>query len=225
MEAYNYTDLNAQLSKINKQMETLAVKKEELIKAIEIHKKNFLEKFHNLNMQLMDCVKELLEMGVDITTLPKPNETCEEAVPSISEEEQTIDTTDIASDELITANVDNDEIEEDLEISDTKQKLQTPYFYLCGYRKGDYKKNCTVPRWKHTVPRLLKPLQILTKGPINMVMNMGNNNYRESYSTPDEGRIYSANGIAPTLTATHSALRIKIGRDPRPREVYTTEVA
>ena len=54
---------------------------------------------------------------------------------------------------------------------------------------------------------------------INKSLPMGNLKYRDSYPNPDESRIYSADGIAPTITAMHSDLHVWIG----PRQHLHTE--
>lgn len=226
MGTYCYKELNAQLSDIDSQMQALAAKKEELTKAIEAHKEKLMERFHKLQLQLIDCARELQEMGLDITDI-----SAQEDNSTISEEACMENYKDVISDKVSdseAATMVEGNVDSSFDSTDTEgyyAKLRTPFFYLFGLRNGDYKKNCSSPRWKHNVPRLLKPLQVLTDGPVNIVMNIGNTAYRESYPTPDEGCIYSANGIAPTLTATHSDLIINIGADPRAKERTAEAVA
>lgn len=65
---------------------------------------------------------------------------------------------------------------------------------------------------KKEVSRLQTPFYVhYGNSTINEVLKLGNLNYRENYASPDETRVYSSDGIAPTLTATHSDIIVSIG--------------
>ena len=86
-----------------------------------------------------------------------------------------------------------------------------PFFYLLGKRKGTFPKNGTTNKSRKST-RLLTPFYKLAGSElINKSLPMGNLKYRDSYPNPDESRIYSADGIAPTITAMHSDLHIWVG--------------
>ena len=61
------------------------------------------------------------------------------------------------------------------------------------------------------------------KGPVNMIMEIGNERYRESYPNPSEGRRVSIDGIVPTLTCCHSDIGLLIPPDVKERFIATME--
>ena len=204
-----YLELKFQLDALCVQEQEIIKRKEELNQAISEYKQQIVDRYNSLLTQLDECKQELDEMGVET-----PNSTDKYTI-SISEE----DTIEVVPPEHDIEK--SDDATTKIELSEhkySKGHLLTPYYYTYGIRSGAYSKNCTIRPWEQDSPRLLTPFHQLTYGPINKVLNMGNQLYRESYKTPDEGRIYSANGIAPTLTATHSDLRICIGSNPHTKE-------
>ena len=210
-----------QYSVLKSQLDALCVKEQEIIKrkkdlnqAISEYKHQIVDKYNSLLTQLDECKQELDEMGVEI-----PNSTDNDTI-SISEE----DTIEEATIEVVPPEHDIKKLDDattKVELTEhkhTKGHLLTPYYYTYVIRSGAFSKKCTVKPWEQDSPRLLTPFHQLTSGSINKVLNMGNQLYRDSFKTPDEGRIYSADGIAPTLTATHSDLRICIGANPHTKE-------
>ena len=59
------------------------------------------------------------------------------------------------------------------------------------------------------------------KGPVKMIMEIGNERYRESYPNPSEGRRVSIDGIVPTLTCCHSEIGLLIPPDVKERFIAT----
>ena len=210
----NYLELKSQLHALCVKEQEIIKRKKELNQAISEYKQQIVDKYNSLLVQLNECKQELDEIGVEIppsknkdTISISEEDTIEEATIEVVPPEHDIKKSDVATTKI-----------ELSEHNNTKGHLLTPYYYTYGIRSGAYSKNCTIKPWEQDSPRLLTPFHQLTSGPINKVLNMGNQLYRESYKTPDEGRIYSANGIAPTLTATHSDLRICIGTNPHTNE-------
>lgn len=192
-----FTELQSLLDSLCAQEQEIIKRKEEVLQAISEHKHNTIDKYNSLITQLDECKQELSEMGFEVKSLPTKEDIAFETVPPEH---------DIVKSE------------DELPIHKyPKGHLLTPYFYVWGIRHMNHS-NCSTKPWEQDSPRLLTPFNKLTSGPINKVLNMGNQLYRETFKTPDEGRIYSSNGIAPTLTATHSDLRICIGKDPRTKE-------
>lgn len=164
----------------------------------------------------MVCSPEGIAGENDFTILPDDQET-----GSITDGEETFTTPESVEDSEDLLSDDGEECEEEPEETTPKSKrkkvprLLKPYYYVWGLRRGSIPKTCDVPKWKHTSPRLLFSFERYVRdGRINRSMNLGNLNYRESYPNPNESRIYSANGIAPTLTRMHSNLDIWIGKGP-----------
>lgn len=203
-----FSELQSQLDSLCAQEQDIIKRKEEVQHAMSEHKQLTLDRYNSLLAQLEECKQDLEEMGIVLSdhlnsdTLPVKEDTALTTVSSEHEVEK-------SDDEIIK--------DEQPEHKYPKGHLLTPYFYVWGIRHMNHS-NCSTKPWEQDSPRLLTPFNKLTSGPINKVLNMGNQLYRETFKTPDEGRIYSSNGIAPTLTATHSDLRICIGKDPRTKE-------
>lgn len=237
----SFKELNTLMSEVNVQMEELNKKKEEISAAIQkrkeqvkanfvLHSNQYMEAYR----QMMEDTRLMIEMGIDPTSisadpviddnvevetvegghvsskLDVPEEINEEGPASVYTIED-IDT----SDDTKTA----EEMEVvDVDCSDPttlKNGRYTPFFYLLNNRKGAFPKNGTTNKIRKST-RLLTPYYKLTGSElINRSLPMGNLKYRDSYPNPDESRIYSADGIAPTITAMHSDLHVWIG--PRQR--------
>lgn len=203
-----FSELKSQLDSLCAQELDIIKRKEEVQHAMSEHKQLTLDRYNSLLAQLEECKQDLEEMGIELS-----DHSNNDSLP-IKED---IALTTVSS-EHDDAKSDDESIKDERPIhKHPKGHLLTPYFYVWGIRpvKHSY---CSTKPWEQDSPRLLTPFEKLTSGPINKVLNMGNQLYRETFKTPDEGRIYSANGIAPTLTATHSDLRICIGKDPRTKE-------
>ena len=80
-----------------------------------------------------------------------------------------------------------------------------------------------IKRLKEKSNRFLTPYYeyFPEKGPVNMIMEIGNERYRESYPNPSEGRRVSIDGIVPTLTCCHSNIGLLIPPDVKERFIAT----
>lgn len=238
----SFKELNTLMSEVNVQMEELNRKKEEISAAIQkrkeqgkanfvLHSNQYMEAYR----QMMEDTRLMIEMGIDPTSIPTepitedkveveadeaghvsselnvPEEINEEGPASVYTIED-IDT----SDDTKTA--------EEMEVVDAdcsapttlKNGRYTPFFYLLKNRNGAFPKNGTANKIRKST-RLLTPFyKLVGNGPINRSLPMGNLKYRENYPNPDESRIYSADGIAPTITAMHSNLHVWIGPRQHP---------
>lgn len=105
------------------------------------------------------------------------------------------------------------ELDEILSTGRKKAQLLTPYYYIWGLRKGEFELRCSTPYYQGTSHRLQKSLMGLTQSH-NETMLLGDEKYRDSYHTPDEGRVYSAYGISPALIRKHSNIIVEIGSSP-----------
>ena len=233
------TSINTHIADLNKQILELSSQKEEVKAEIQRRKQSVIDNYINLVNSLLDTQQELLEMGIDPTSIDMNEnaaveETMEAALESAVREEH-VSATEVVElcetyndiekadvkEELVLEEKEHTEDIEDVSMSLSKRSKPTllkPYFFVWGLRKGEYRKNCSVLEWKQTAPRLQTSMTKLTKAPVNRTMNMGNTMYRPTYATPDEGRIYSAYGTAPTLTATHSDITVRIGTSPYPTD-------
>lgn len=106
-----------------------------------------------------------------------------------------------------------DEFEKILSTGKMKPQLLAPLYYAWGFRKGEFDLTCSTPDYKNTSHKLQNSFMEQTHSP-NETILLGNEKYRDSYPTPDEGRVYSAYGIAPTLTRMHSNILVEIGNPP-----------
>lgn len=239
----SFKELNTLMSEINVKMEELNRKKEEISAAIQqrkeqvkanfvLHSNQYMEAYR----QMMEDTREMIEMGIDPTSISteltiddKVEVEADEAghvssEPDVLEKvnEGEPDANDVTGDmDTSCDTVDGEELE-DVDCSDPttlKNGRYTPFFYLLKNRNGAFPKNGTTNKIRKST-RLLTPFyKLVGNGPINRSLPMGNLKYRDSYPNPDESRIYSADGIAPTITAMHSDLHVWIG----PRQYPHTE--
>lgn len=239
----SFKELNTLMSEVNVQMEELNRKKEEISAAIQqrkeqvkanfvLHSNQYMEAYR----QMMEDTREMIEMGIDPTSISteltiddKVEVEADEAghvssEPDVLEKvnEGEPDANDVTGDmDTSCDTVDGEELE-DVDCSDPttlKNGRYTPFFYLLKNRNGAFPKNGTTNKIRKST-RLLTPFyKLVGNGPINRSLPMGNLKYRDSYPNPDESRIYSADGIAPTITAMHSDLHVWIG----PRQYPHTE--
>lgn len=247
----SFKELNTLMSEVDVQMEELNRKKEEISAAIQkrkeqvkanfvLHSNQYMEAYR----QMMEDTREMIEMGIDPTSIPtepiiegKEEVEADEAghvssEPDVLEEvnggepnaNDVIEDMDTSCD-----TVDGDEME-DVDCSDPttlKNGRYTPFFYLLNNRNGAFPKNGTTNKIRKST-RLLTPFyKLVGNGPINRSLPIGNLKYRENYPNPDESRIYSADGIAPTITAMHSDLHIWIGprQHPHTEQMTLTDAA
>lgn len=237
----SFKELNTLMSEVNVQMEELNKKKEEIYAAIQqrkeqvkanfvLHSNQYMEAYR----QMMEDTREMIEMGIDPTSIPTEPITEDKVVVEAEEaghvssendvpeeiNEGEPDANDVIGDmDTSWDTVDGDEMEVvDVDSSDPttlKNGRYTPFFYLLNNRNGAFPKNGTTNKIRKST-RLLTPFyKLVGNGSINRSLPMGNLKYRDSYPNPDESRIYSADGIAPTITAMHSDLHVWIG--PRQR--------
>ena len=231
----SFKELNTLMSEINVKMEELNRKKEEISAAIQqrkeqvkanfvLHSNQYMEAYR----QMMEDTREMIEMGIDPTSISteltiddKVEVEADEAghvssEPDVLEKvnEGEPDANDVTGDmDTSCDTVDGEELE-DVDCSDPttlKNGRYTPFFYLLKNRNGAFPKNGTTNKIRKST-RLLTPFYKLAGSElINKSLPMGNLKYRDSYPNPDESRIYSADGIAPTITAMHSDLHIWVG--------------
>lgn len=238
----SFKELNTLMSELNVQMEELNKKKEEIYAAIQqrkeqvkanfvLHSNQYMEAYR----QMMEDTHLMIEMGIDPTSisteltiddkveveadevghvtsgpdvLEKVNEGGPDANDVIENMDTSCDTRD--SDEMEDVDVDSSDP------TTLKNGRYTPFFYLLNNRNGAFPKNGTTNKIRKST-RLLTPFyKLVGNGPINRSLPMGNLKYRDSYPNPDESRIYSADGIAPTITAMHSDLHVWIGLRQHP---------
>lgn len=237
------SEVDVQMEELNRKKEEISAaiqKRKEQVKAnFVLHSNQYIEAYR----QMMEDTREMIEMGIDPTTIsadPVIEDKLKEptVVPTkdvvleddkaghVSSEPDVLEEVNkeesAAKDVIIDMDtscdtVDGDEME-DVDCSDPttlKNGRYTPFFYLLNNRSGAFPKNGTTNKIRKST-RLLTPFYKLVRNePINRSLPMGNLKYRDSYPNPDESRIYSADGIAPTITAMHSDLHIWIG--PRQR--------
>lgn len=249
----SFKELNTLMREVDVQMEELNRKKEEISAAIQkrkeqvkanfvLHSNQYMEAYR----QMMEDTREMIEMGIDPTSIPTdpiiegkveveadeagyvsselnvPEEINEEGPASVYTIED-IDTSDDTKtgEEMEVVDVDSSDP------TTLKNGRYTPFFYLLKNRNGAFPKNGTTNKIRKST-RLLTPFyKLVGNGPINRSLPMGNLKYRDSYPNPDESRIYSADGIAPTITAMHSDLHVWIGprQHPHTEAMTLTDVA
>ena len=240
--------LNANIAELDKQRLEQLSQKEEVEAQIQERKKYLIDTYISqcnqiimLMNQRLETQQELMDMGFDPTNVEMGEidsvveKTLEEAMDSFMEGEHVKSELSETSVDIEESKVAKEVVMEEMEdcsedtaevslLSSKKSKSQLlkPFFYVWGLRKGEFKKNCSMLEWKQTAPRLQTSWLKLTKAPVNRTMNMGNTMYRPTYATPNEGRVYSAYGTAPTLTSTHSDITVRIGTDPRSIETTLT---
>lgn len=247
----SFKELNTLMSEVDVQMEELNKKKEEISAAIQkrkeqvkanfvLHSNQYMEAYR----QMMEDTREMIEMGIDPTSISteltiddKVEVEADEAghvssEPDVLEKvnEGEPDANDVTGDmDTSCDTVDGEELE-DVDCSDPtalKNGRYTPFFYLLNNRNGAFPKNGTTNKIRKST-RLLTPFyKLVGNEPINRSLPMGNLKYRDSYPNPDESRIYSADGIAPTITAMHSDLHVWIGprQHPHTEQMTLTDAA
>lgn len=247
----SFKELNTLMREVDVQMEELNKKKKEISAAIQqrkeqvkanfvLHSNQYMEAYR----QMMEATREMIEMGIDPTSIPtepitedKVEVEADEAGHVSSENdvpkeinEGEPDANDVTGDmDTSCDTVDGEELE-DVDCSDPttlKNGRYTPFFYLLNNRNGAFPKNGTTNKIRKST-RLLTPFyKLVGNEPINRSLPMGNLKYRDSYPNPDESRIYSADGIAPTITAMHSDLHVWIGprQHPHTEQMTLTDAA
>lgn len=232
------SEVNVQIEELNRKKEEISAaihsKKEQVVSDFVLHSNQYMEAYR----QMMEDTRLMMEMGIDpssISTEPAIDDNVEEplAVPSEEVVEEDVaghasSEPDVLQEELEEKNSDA-EIIEDVDTSDDTTSIEVkgeekcsdpkklkkggykPFFYLLGKRRGAFPKNGITNKSRKST-RLLTPFYKLAGSElINKSLPMGNLKYRDSYPNPDESRIYSADGIAPTITAMHSDLHIWVG--------------
>lgn len=247
----SFKGLNTLMSELNVQMEELNKKKEEISTAIQkrkeqvkanfvLHSNQYMEAYR----QMMEDTRLMIEMGIDPTSISADPviddnvevETVEaghvSSEPDVLEKvnEGEPDANDVIGDmDTSCDTVEGKEMDEedDTEPKTFKKGRYKPFFYLLKRRNGAFPKNGTTNKIRKST-RLLTPFyKLVGNGPINRSLPMGNLKYRDSYPNPDESRIYSADGIAPTITAMHSDLHVWIGprQHPHTEPITLTDAA
>lgn len=232
--------LDTQLEEHNRRLAELYTRKKELAAEIQTCREKAISTQIHLINKLFENTRLMIEMGIDPTSIPmKDAAACTDILPVHDTEIENKDidsfnsldgiaTEDVAEHKieavetcstLDTEELDNFSEREEVEAEFTEAmkpdgKLLTPFYQIWGLRKGEFPKTCPGPEWKHNSPRLHIPFEALCKGSVNKCMNMGNLKYRESCAIPTESRIFSADGIAPTLVRMHSDIMVRIGNNP-----------
>lgn len=233
------SEVNVQMEELNRKKEEISAaiqsKKEQVVSDFVLHSNQYMEAYR----QMMEDTRLMMEMGIDptsITTAPAIEDKVEGTL--VVPTEDTVVVEDVAGhvssepdvlQERVAEEPDTVEVIEDVDTSDDTTSIEVkeeekcsapkelkkggyrPFFYILGERKGAFPKNGTTSKCRKST-RLLTPFYKLVGSElINRSLPMGNLKYRENYPNPDETRIYSADGIAPTITATHSDLHIWVG--------------
>lgn len=247
----SFKELNTLMSEVDVQMEELNKKKEEISAAIQkrkeqvkanfvLHSNQYMEAYR----QMMEDTREMIEMGIDPTSI-STELTIDDKVEVEADEVGHVSSENDVPKEINEGETASDYTIEDIDTSDgtkpgeemedvdgsgsttLKNGRYTPFFYLLNNRNGAFPKNGTTNKIRKST-RLLTPFyKLVENGPINRSLPMGNLKYRDSYPNPDESRIYSADGIAPTITAMHSDLHIWIGprQHPHTEQMTLTDAA
>lgn len=229
--------LDTQVEEHNRRLAELYTRKKELAAEIQTCRDKAISTQIHLINKLFENTRLMIEMGIDPTSIPMTKiSTCTDTLPVHDAEIENKDIDSFNSlDSIATEDVAEHKIEavetcsaldtEDLDNSSESEevvteamkpdgKLLTPFYQVWGLRKGEFPKTCPGSEWKHNSPRLHTPFEALCKGPVNKCMNMGNLKYRENCAIPTESRIFSADGIAPTLVRMHSDIMVRIGNNP-----------
>lgn len=249
------SEVNVQMEELNRKKEEISAaiqKRKEQVKAnFVLHSNLYMEAYR----QMMEDTRLMIEMGIDPTSISAdpviddmvgeptvvptkdvvleddkarhvsselnvPEEINEEGPASV----YTIEDIDTSDD---TKTGEEMEVVDGSDPSTLKDGRYTPFFYLLKNRKGAFPKNGTTNKIRKST-RLLTPYYKLAGSElINRSLPMGNLKYRDSYPNPDESRIYSADGIAPTITAMHSDLHVWIGprQHPHTEPITLTDAA
>lgn len=249
------SEVDVQMEELNRKKEEISAaiksKKEQVVSDFVLHSNQYMEAYR----QMIEDTRLMIEMDIDLTSIstePYLEDKDEEhlVIPS----EDTVVEKDVAGHVSFEHDVLQEELGEETDIvgaiedvdtsydtisidvkeedkrSDPK-KLKTggckPFFYLLGKRKGAFPKNGITNKSRKSTRLLMPFYKLVGSELINKSLPIGNLKYRENYPNPDEGRIYSADGIAPTITARHSDLHIWVGsRDHIPSEpIPSTDAA
>lgn len=249
------SELNVQMEELNKKKEEISAaiqqRKEQVKANFVLHSNQYMEAYR----QMMEDTREMIEMGIDPTSIsadpviddmvgeptvvPTKDVVLEDdkaghvsSEPDVLEEvnKEELAANDVIGDMDTSCDTMDGEEMEDVDCSEPKtfkKGRYTPFFYLMNNRNGAFPKNGTTNKIRKST-RLLTPYYKLTGSElINRSLPMGNLKYRDSYPNPDESRIYSADGIAPTITAMHSDLHVWIGprQHPHTEPITLTDAA
>lgn len=161
-----------------------------------------INSFNSLNEQMRQLQEErrsLVENGIWTCSNPTNGTPCEVrelTQNDVNSTDAKIDNSGLSECEDNVTNTDTIEVLDDetsIKVKKEVSRLQTPFYVHYG------------------------------DNTINEVLQLGNLNYRENYVSPDETRVYSSDGIAPTLTATHSDIIVSIGEHRHSAEFNPTE--
>ena len=158
-----------------------------------------INSFNSLNEQVRQLQEErrsLVENGIWTCFNPTNETICEQALNEANSTDAKIDNSGLSECEDNVTNADTIEVVDDetsIKVKKEVSRLQTPFYVHYG------------------------------DSTINEVLKLGNLNYRKTYTSPDETRVYSSDGIAPTLTATHSDIIVSIGEHRHSAEFNPTE--
>lgn len=239
-------------SELNTQMENLKAQMQELTSEIQTRKEQVVENYRQHLSQILEDTRLMAEMGIDPTSITIPTDEVVSAEDTTTKgevaEEPTCEV--IFSEEAVKENKAEVELAEPI-VSATEEvmpvvvkepdpstkevtvvakeksenPLLTPFYYLMGLRKGKYHTVCDRDTDTRQTSKILLPAEQLSGDHINHSLNIGNAKYRKTYPNPDETRIYSADGIAPTLTAMHSDLCIWITDKEHTKDTPPAETA
>lgn len=233
------SEVSVQMEELSRKKEEISAaiqsKKEQVVSDFVLHSNQYMEAYR----QMMEDTRLMIEMGIDPTSIPTApaiEDKVEE--PIVVPTEDTVVEEEVAGHVSSEPDVLDEELEEETDIVEAIEDVDTsddttlsevkgeemcsepkklkkggykPFFYLLEERKGAFPKNGTTSKNRKST-RVLTPFYKLAGSElINRSLPMGNLKYRENYPNPDEGRIYSADGIAPTITAMHSDLHIWVG--------------
>ena len=189
------------------------------------------------------ALAQLAEMGIDPATIAiDPTDSVEnKEQPTLTAESETAeqvptddsmdDTTYETENEIVVAAPEPEEENDDCAASEETDscsktgrfRLLKPFYKiwkeLSARKEKPVKEDTTgadVPKQKRVVNKLLIPFyKLFTDKPIKQILRLGNLKCKESFKDPEMTRIASADGISPTLTATHSDFYIWIGPNPK----------
>lgn len=249
------SEVNVQMEELNKKKEEIYAaiqqRKEQVKANFVLHSNQYMEAYR----QMMEDTREMIEMGIDPTSIsadpviddmvgeptvvPTKDVVLEDdkaghvsSEPDVLEKvnKEELAAKDVIGDMDTSCDTVDGEEMEDVDCSDPtalKNGRYTPFFCLLNNRNGAFPKNGTTNKTRKST-RLLTPYYKLTGSElINRSLPMGNLKYRDGYPNPDESRIYSADGIAPTITAMHSDLHVWIGprQHPHTEQMTLTDAA
>lgn len=200
-------------NEVNKQLETQK----------ELMEMGFDPTTHDTSMCAEPTSDSVLEIEQNAVEEPVEKDTPAEVrhVETLVEEhneevvEEVLGTTNLSSvaDYYSSIALSSEELDKILSTGRKKPQLLTPYYYMWGLRKGEFELIRSTPDYQGTSHQMQKSMMELTQSH-NETMLLGDEKYRDSYHAPDEGRVFSAYGIAPTLTNKHSNIIVEIGSSP-----------